>query len=208
LNPVETLRRISQPSSGRTPSFTEAHALKAIELIGEGAGIGRQQLSRELRLGGGTTRTLVSRLKGLGLIGTSRGGMKLTPRGLKLLNEFKEKIPACEFPETDMTVGPRNYAILVRNAGRNVSKGIEQRDAALIAGAEGATTLVYDGRRLRMPGVEMDIDTLTEKYVLEKLTLGEGDVVIIGSASDPFDAEMGAKSAALKLLEIVNDLKV
>ena len=205
MNPVETLRRISESSSGRFPSFTEAHALKALELIGEGAGIGRQQLSRELGLGEGTVRTLLSRMKAAGLLETSRGGTTLTSKGHGLLKRFGELIPAGEFPETDATVGPRNYAILVRGAGESVKKGIEQRDAALIAGADGATTLVHDGDGLVMPGVEVEVDPSTAKHVLDAFKPCRGDVVIIGSARDPLDAEIGAKSAALRLLERMHD---
>jgi len=205
LNPVETLRRISGSSSGRFPSFTEAHALKALELIGEGAGIGRQQLSRELGLGEGTVRTLLSRMKAAGLLETSRGGTTLTSKGHGLLKRFGELIPAGEFPETDATVGPRNYAILVRGAGESVKKGIEQRDAALIAGADGATTLVHDGDGLVMPGVEVEVDPSTAKHILDAFKPCRGDVVIIGSARDPLDAEIGAKSAALRLLERMHD---
>jgi predicted transcriptional regulator len=203
LNPVETLRRISGSSSGRFPSFTEAHALKALELIGGGAGIGRKQLSRELGLGEGTVRTLLSRMKAAGLLETSRGGATLTSEGRGLLERFGELISAGEFPETEVTVGSRNYAILVRGAGSSVNRGIEQRDAALMAGAEGATTLVYDGERLIMPGVEMEIDPAILEHVLDFFEPGREDVVIIGSAQEPLDAEIGAKYAALKLLERV-----
>jgi len=60
---------------------------------------------------------------------------------------------------------------------------------------------VYDGERLRMPGVEMELDSLTVDHVHESLRPGKGDVIIIGSADDLFEAEIGAKSAALKLLD-------
>ncbi|MDH5199458.1 MAG: hypothetical protein OEW93_01105 [Candidatus Bathyarchaeota archaeon] len=112
---------------------------------------------------------------------------------------------ATEFPETNITVGSRNYAVLVRDAGGSVDKGIEQRDAALIAGADGATTLVYDGEKLVMPGVEVEVDPSTAKHILDAFKPCRGDVVIIGSARDPLDAEIGAKSAALRLLERMHD---
>lgn len=206
LNPVDALRKILDLSPGRIPSFTETHALKALELIGNGANIGRQQLSRELRLGEGMIRTLVNRMKGLGLLNTSRGGMTLTPRGKKLLKDINELISSTHFPETEITVGSENYAILVRGAGEDIRKGIEQRDAAMIAGADGATTIIYDGERLLVPGMDMVVGPSTEGYLIENLRPNKGDVIIIGSAKDIFDAEMGAKAAALKLLdETINE---
>jgi len=196
------LQEVSEKAApGRPPAYSEAHVLKALELIGSGEGVGRQQLSRELRLGEGTVRTLVGRLRGLGLLSTSRGGMALTPGGQRLLTAFGEMFSTAEFPDTRMTVGSKNFAVLVRGAGRKIRRGVEERDAAMIAGAEGATTLVYDGERLRMPGVEMELDPMTVDHVHESLRPGKKDVIIIGSADDLFEAEIGAKSAALKLLE-------
>lgn len=190
---------------GRPPAYSEAHVIKALEIIGSGDGIGRQLLSEKLRLGEGTIRTLVRRLRGLGLLSISRGGMTLTEGGLEALLELKERMLATKFPETNITVGSRNYAVLVRGAGGSVDKGIEQRDAALIAGADGATTLVYDGEKLIMPGLEVEVDPATTRHILDAFKPCRGDVVIIGSARDSLDAEIGAKSAALKLLERIHN---
>ncbi len=201
MNPVVALKKVMELSPGKAPSFTEAHALKALELIGIGANIGRQQLSRELRLGEGMIRTLVNRMKGLGLLSTSRGGMTLTPRGKKLLKDINELISSAHFPETEITVGSENYAIVVRGAGEGIRKGIEQRDAAIMAGADGATTVVYNGERFLVPGMNMVVGSSTEGYIVDNLRPKNGDVIIIGSAKDIFDAEMGAKAAALKLLD-------
>jgi hypothetical protein len=198
---LRIVREISEKAApGRPPAYSEAHVLRALVLIGAGKGIGRQQLSKELRLGEGTVRTLVNRMRGRGLLYTSRGGMTLTPEGQKLLTAFGEIFFAAEFPDTQLTVGSSNYAVLVKGAGRKIRRGVEERDAAIIAGAEGATTLVYDGERLQMPGMEMEIDSSTVDHIHKSLRPSKGDVIIIGSANDPFEAEMGAISAALKLL--------
>jgi hypothetical protein len=92
---------------------------------------------------------------------------------------------------------------MVRSAGGEVRKGIEERDAALIAGAEGATTFVYSDGRLLMPGFDTEIDADTMEQLMGLLEPEEGDVIIVGSDEDPFRAEFGAKSAALKLMERV-----
>lgn len=202
MEALRVLRQISRKTApGRPPAFSEAHALKALELIGSGQGIGRQQLSRELDLGEGTIRTLIRRMKEMGLVNTSRGGMSLTGRGKRALGGFRGLLRSTEFPETPITVGSHNHSVLVRGAAGRVRKGVEQRDAALIAGARGATTLLCTGGRLKIPGMELDLDPATREYILERLRPDEGDAIIIGSADDALDAELGAKSAALKLLE-------
>ncbi len=201
LNPLDTLHAISDERTGRIPSFLDAHVLKALELIGSGKGIGRQQLAREIRLGEGTVRTLIRRMREQDLLETSRGGMKLTAKGERLATALKGYLVSTAFPETTLTVSRENYAVMVRGAGGEVRKGIEERDAALIAGADGATTFIYVDGRLLMPGFDTDIDTETTAHVMGLLEPDEGDVIIIGSDEDPFRAEFGAKSAALKLME-------
>jgi len=141
-------------------------------------------------------------MSGRGLIDTSRSGMVLTRTGKEALSRLMELVSATEMPETPITVGSRNYAVLVRGAADSVMKGIEQRDAALMAGAMGATTLVYEGGRLQMPGMEMDVAPSVLRHLLESLRPRGGDVIIIGSAEELLAAEIGAKSAALKLLEM------
>lgn len=202
LNALEIVHQIVERiAPGRPPAYTEAHVLKALELLGGGLGIGRQQLSRELRLGEGTVRTLARRMRGSGLIEATRSGMTLTSRGRDVLVELGGLILTREFPETPITVGSANFAVLVRGVAGDVRMGIEQRDAAMMAGARGATTLIYDGERLRMPGMDLRLNSSTVDFIHENLKPEEGDVIIIGSADDLFDAEIGAKSAAMNLLE-------
>jgi hypothetical protein len=202
LDALNILKEIAgKVAPGRPPAYTEAHALMGIEAIGSGLGIGRQQLSRELGLGEGTIRTLVGRMKALGLIETSRGGMRLTGDGEAILEALGDLFWGCGLTTLPITVGPINYAVLIRGAASKVKSGIEQRDAAIIAGASGATTLVLDDEGLRMPGMEEPMDESVRDLILEELGPSLGDAMIIGSSDDPILAEMAAKSAALKLLE-------
>ena len=202
MDALSILREIAgKVAPGRPPAYTEAHALMGIEAIGKGLGIGRQQLSRELGLGEGTIRTLVGRMKALGLVETSQGGMHLTREGTAALEALGDLAWGCCLPDLPITVGPLNYAVLIRGAAPKVKGGIEQRDAAIIAGASGATTLVLDDQGLIMPGMEAPIAESVRSLIMEELGPSPGDAIIIGSSDDPILAEIAAKSAALKLLE-------
>jgi len=202
LDALSILREIAgKVAPGRPPAYTEAHALMGLEAIGSGLGIGRQQLSRELGLGEGTVRTLVGRMKVLGLVETSRGGMRLTVDGEAALEALGDLFWGCGLPALPITVGPINYAVLIRGAAPKVKGGIEQRDAAIIAGASGATTLVLDDRGLRMPGMVESLDESVRSLIMEEMEPSQGDAIIIGSSYEPILAEMAGKSAALKLFE-------
>ena len=202
MNSLEVVNRLAAKiAPGRPPAYYEAHILKALELIGSEIGIGRHKLSKELGLGEGTIRTLVRRLRKEGLVKASRRGMTLTKAGIDVLSEFGSLIEATQLPETSLTVGPQNYAVLVRGVAELVKLGVEQRDAALLAGAKGASTLLYDGECLHMPGLKLDIVDPNSEFLLERLNPEPGDVIIIGTGDLLLSAEIGAKSAALKLLK-------
>jgi hypothetical protein len=75
---------------------------------------------------------------------------------------------------------------------------------AIMAGAKGATTLIFSKNRLTMPGAEKDVfkDNVTiRNLLLSKLSPKEGDVIIIGSADEKIRAEFGVKMATLQLLK-------
>lgn len=203
---LEVIEKVGEKSApGRTPAFTEAHILKALETLGAGEPVGRIKLSEVLGLGEGETRTLVKHLRNEDVIEVSRTGIVLSKLGKKLLSELRTRIrEEVEVPESSLTVGPHNIAVLIKKAANSVRYGLEQRDAAIKAGALGATTLILGNNRLAMPGVSEDVFANIKSIhdmLIARLRPEEGDVIIIGSADSKRTAEFAAKTAALQLLE-------
>jgi predicted transcriptional regulator len=205
VNLLRTVSKVAEKiAQGRSPSFVEAHVIKALEEIDRKGSIGRLKLSKDLDLGEGEARTLVKHLKNEGLIKISKSGILLSPSGRRLLSGLRRLVSeAIEIPSTPLTVGPLNVAVRVTGMRNSVKYGLEQRDAAIMAGAKGATTLVYAKNTLTMPGTEEDVSRKDPSILalLSKLSLKEGDVIIIGSADQKIKAELGAKTAALELLK-------
>jgi len=199
---------VSKIAPGRTPLFTEAHVIKALEEIEGQEQVGRIKLSRILGLGEGTTRTLIKHLQKENLVEISRSGIELSEFGKRLFSTLRTEISeAIEIPPSPLTVGDSNIAVLVRNAGSAVKYGLEQRDAAMMTGAYGATTLIFSKKRLTMPNLAEDIFKdipLIHNALVSKLNPKENDVIIIGSAEDKRRAELGAKMAAFELLKSRN----
>jgi len=190
---------------GRAPSFMEAHVIKALEVIGSGEAVGRIRLSKMLGLGEGEARTLVKHLRNEGLIEVSRSGIFLSEFGKEVFSDLRSQMgKEMEVPESSLTVGPFNMAIIVRSMAHMVRKGVEQRDAAIRVGASGATTLIFRNKRLIVPGVSEDIlrdAPMIQDLLVSKLKPGENDVIILGSANAKQTAELGAKTAAFELLK-------
>lgn len=203
LKVIEKVARKLAP--GRSPTFTEVHIIKALEIISGEEAVGRIKLSKMLGLGEGATRTLVKHLRSEGIVEILRSGIVLSDAGRKLLSVLRSKIGGeAEVPKSSLTVGSFNVAVLIRDKADVVTHGLEQRDAAIKAGASGATTLVFSRNRLAMPGIGEDVFQNIESIhdmLISELTPKENDVIIIGSADDRLTAEFGAKAAVLELLK-------
>ncbi len=203
---LQVIERVAAKiAPGRAPSANEAQVVKALEIIGAHETVGRIRLSKALALGEGATRTLLKHLKKEGLIEGSRRGIMLSKHGEKLFSSLRSKISeGTEIPKGSLTVGPFNVAVLVRDVAHKVKRGIEQRDAAIKAGALGATTLVFSGNQLIMPfseeAVFENISSI-HSMLISELGPKENDVIIVGSGKNKTSAEIGAKMAALELLK-------
>jgi len=206
LKALETVARVAAKTApGRLPSFGEAHVVEALEKINDEGTMGRLKLSRDLKLGEGEVRTLVRHLDKEGLIEVSRSGISLSEVGKELFSNLRTVLSEqVEIPSSPLTVGCFNVAVQLKGMGSFVKYGLEQRDAAIMAGAKGATTLVVTKKGLVMPGTGEDVSEAGSSIVaaLSKLSLKEGDVMVIGSADEKLKAEFGAKTAALELLKV------
>ncbi|MCW3986192.1 MAG: hypothetical protein NWE91_07290 [Candidatus Bathyarchaeota archaeon] len=193
----------SEKAPGPRHSFSVVHVVKALELISKRP-IGRNKLSKELVLGEGATRTLIQRLKNYGLIKVDRTGCIFSKKGEKLWNALCAIFPRKVFLDrSGLTLAAFNVAVLVKGCGSKVKLGMKQRDAALLMGAKGATTLVFKGGKLMVPpeyrGVAEDFPDIYRK-LMGSLEPEEDDAIIIGSADTLEKAEYGALAAALSIL--------
>jgi len=193
-----------EKAPGPAPSFTVFDLVKTMEIIAETRLIGRGRLSEELGLGEGATRTLIARLTDADLISTSKSGCSLTQKGEKAWQDIRAVLPQkAVLGRNELTFAPYNVAVLVRGRSENVRKGLEQRDAAVRAGARGAATLVFRDDRLLLPTISTDLAEAYPKafsQVTSLMDLEDGDVVIISCADKPREAEYGAIAAAWTII--------
>lgn len=206
MKPLQAIENAaSKIAPGRAPYFIEVHIVKALLVISSQGPVGRVNLTKALGLGEGSIRTLIRHLEKAELIKTSREGIVLTGAGKKLVSSVESVISeAVEVPQSVLTVGAFNMAILVRSAAGLVRAGLEQRDAAIKVGAQGATTLVFTNGRLTMPSASGDVFRNLPKMrdvLISQLKPEEGDTIVIGSADDRLTAEFGAIAAALETLK-------
>ncbi len=203
-----SLKKFIQEIAGRkapgpSTSFTVFHIFYALELMSQKS-LGRNRLAKELNVGDGAVRTIISRLRSAGLIEASKGGCNLTEKGMDTWRQFEEAFPKrAEIPKTELSQSDFNYAFLVKNSGNKVKSGIDQRDAAIIAGARKALVTVFRDGHLQIQSVSDCIEKdypKAAKQILEQLTPEDNDVVIIAGADSALRAKRGAFAAGWTLL--------
>ncbi|MGD0056653.1 MAG: DUF2111 domain-containing protein [Methanomassiliicoccales archaeon] len=189
----------SYSAGGPTPKFSPYHVWKAYRIVDEKGPIGRKALSASLKVGEGSTRTILDRMIKEGSAENTNRGAVLTERGKERLSDsgiFVEEVSL-----DGLTVGKYNYAVLVRGMIHKVKLGCEQRDEAVRGGATGATTLVCKNGKLLFPGDDKYPDQKLVAPLRGVFATEEDDVVIVGSAFTREAAEKGAVSAALAMNE-------
>ena len=203
---IHLLSKVAQRHApSRMLSFDLAHVFKTMQMMADEKKISRSRMMQELGLGEGSIKTLVKHLKMQGLVENSNAGMWLTNKGETLYSKLHILIPKeMDIAKCSVALGKFNHAVLLKDMAPNIKSGIEQRDAAIKAGAVGATTLLCKNERLVLPGTGEDLmrnDQKIHLLIMEKLSPKQNDVIIIGSSQNKKIAEMAAKSAALYTIE-------
>ncbi len=183
---------------GPIPKFKEYHIWKAMWCLSRESPLGRKSLSARLNIGEGSTRTILTILQDAGIVSIRKNGISLSPEGRVTWAEIMMDVHPME--DDDITIGKANCAVRVPRAGVRVNMGCEERDAAIKAGAIGATTLLYSNGVLMFPGNEYPVNPKTQRTLQNMFDLRNDDAIIIGTAETVEMAEEGAVTAALELI--------
>ncbi|MCW4009845.1 MAG: DUF4443 domain-containing protein [Candidatus Bathyarchaeota archaeon] len=199
---VEGLLEVKAP--GPPLSFSVFHLFYALEMLSEKT-VGRNRLAEHLNVGEGAIRTIVRRFVEADLMTTSQMGCCLSVKGLNLWRGFESVFPLrAEFLQTELTPCEHNYAFLVRGCSCSVGSGIEQRDAAVMAGAIRALIIVFRNGRLRIESVSEDIGDVfpdAASQILQELNPQDNDIIVVAGGDTSLNAKRGAFAASWSLLD-------
>jgi predicted transcriptional regulator len=209
-NMATPLKKFMQQIAGKkapgpSTTFTIFHVFYALELLSQKP-LGRNKLAEKLKVGDGAVRTIISRLREAGLIETSKEGCNLTKKGMDVWRQFEEIFPKrMEIPRSELSESDFNFAFLVKNCGQKVESGIDQRDAAIIAGARKALVIVFKNGHLCIESVSEAAEKQYPKaasLILRDLMPKENDVVIVAGADSALKAKRGAFAASWSLIRV------
>ncbi len=126
-------------------------------------------------------------------------------RGLAYGKNLKKSFPRrVEIEKNELTSSEYNYAFLIKNSGHKVKSGIEQRDAAIVAGARNVIAIVDKGGSLAIDAVSVNIEKSFPKVtsqIFQNIKPNDNDVIIIAGADSPLKAKHGAFHASWTLLD-------
>jgi hypothetical protein len=194
------MKILDLPKYGPVHRFADYHVYRTLLLLSDGRRRGRKSLADAVKVGEGSMRTIVEFLREKGYVDVKQTGIKISYKGQEFLRNLPIRMERLE--PSDISIAVRNVAVLVRSRAEKISLGIEQRDAAIKAGAEGATTIVIKGGKMLVPP---DYYLDKERPEIAKglrnlLSPNDGDIVIVGAAEEYERAEDGALAAAFALL--------
>jgi hypothetical protein len=202
---LESLRQVlSADYRGPKAVFTQVDVLKALLAIGDSGTVGRGKLGMLTGLGQGEVRTLIKRMKDNQMIEIEANGCRLSKKGdkeyemVRSLLSWSSKVNAAP-----LGLGEHCWAVIVRGAAKRVRYGIEQRDEAIRAGANGAFTANFLSSRFTVPGEGTDCekDGADEPWItIRKASPHDGDAIIVTGSGTGSDAENGALAAFLTLV--------
>jgi predicted transcriptional regulator len=207
---VSSLKKFMQQIAGKkapgpSTTFTIFHVFYALELLSQKP-LGRNKLAEKLNVGDGAVRTIINRLREAALIETSKEGCNLTKKGMDIWQQFQEIFPKrVEIPKSELAGSEFNFAFLVKKSGQKVESGIDQRDAAIIAGARKALVIVFKNGHLCIESVS---DCIEKQYpkaanlILKELMPQEDDVIIISGADSYLKSKRGAFAASWSLISV------
>ncbi|MGD6810091.1 MAG: DUF4443 domain-containing protein [Candidatus Bathyarchaeia archaeon] len=190
---------------GPSTTFAPFHIYCALELLSHEP-LGRNKLADRLGVGDGAVRTIISRLKEAGLISNTKEGCMLTQKGQEVWHQFEQVFPKrSEIPKTELTTSEFNYGFMIKDCGEKIKSGIDQRDAAIIAGAKRAIVLVANQGCIHVASVDQCIEeaypAAANEILKKMMPQNSQDVIIIAGAETPLKAKTGAFAAAWSLLD-------
>ncbi len=174
-------------------------------LVSEGE-IGRYRLAKMLDVPQGVARGLLARMKRGGLITVHhRSGAKASRKGINRLAHLMKRNHLRHVERLDEQVlglGQEGVVFQVAGCSKKIGRGIEQRDAAVRAGATGAVTFVFDDRTLVFPDTKEPVtkrSPATFQYLKRRLEMRKGDAVLVAFGNSWWEAAKGGFAAVRTL---------
>ncbi|MCS7106920.1 MAG: hypothetical protein NZ902_02315 [Acidilobaceae archaeon] len=191
---AELVLKAAEPVRGGSPSYSPYHVLQALRLASS-ATVGRIRLSQALGIGEASAKTLIARLKELGLAEASPEGVKASEKGEEVLRAIEGSV---EFSQVSLPFEGWESAVVatIREVPppRDLVKVYTIRDKIVREGCEKVIVGGREGGETFYPGLPDDVKALIDAGLTSKR---EGTLIIV-----PESCREHLIAASLRLLSI------
>ena len=182
---------------GNQPNYSKMDILRCFLRLGRNTS--RKELAKNLKLGEGTTRTILDILKSRKLLDSTKKGHFLSRKGTRMLEMISNNISVPKklgikeiYPEYI------KFGVRVRDV-KNLRNLYNLRDTAVKNGADGAVILKFENK--------LYVPESGENYRYEELEkifeFKNNDILVVGFSHNKRAAENGALSIAVELSSIL-----
>jgi hypothetical protein len=134
------------------------------------------------------------------LLASKPRGQELSAKGRKQVEFYLKNFTMPELAELDAVSG-KACVMVLHKACNKITTGLNEREIAVRAGADGAILLKYVNGRLSFPCEDISLDSYPKtKAFLAGKKLAENDLIVIGFAGNVEKAVDGALGIVLHLL--------
>lgn len=207
---LKVLAKVIEEDETRPKSFHIGHVVLAIFELDREKPISREKLSNLLGLGGGAIRSLLTRLNLNHLVSITYHGIRLRGIGIESNKKLREAIGGpFEVSLEYLGVDTYNVVFIIRGIEKERFKPLEIRDLVVKFGGTGATLCVYREGKIEVPFVVDDLfkQSPHDYYVIKKLGLNEGDLILIVSAPSLVSAKVSGAAAIATALQRIEQKK-
>lgn len=214
---VRILNNVARCRGGIRPGFNRYHAYLALTLLSNGKPVGRKVLSRVLGIGEGSVRTLIRRLREVGLVRVDPvAGILITDLGTKVVDALGSRlviIGSVDLSFSDICSECRISTILLKD-GVNVVKRVGVlyvRDLIVKNGGNGGLIIYYLDNEFKLPNskhlyVVEDPSLWYDLLSQRGIDIHGGDCLISAICRKNDDnCLMYVVEAILEILEVYND---
>lgn len=200
---LDSLSKGEQPK-GPAPAFSSVHIIKSLLIIDSECSIGRIALSKRMRIGEGSVRTIIKKMVEKGIIAVdSIGGCALTGLGASIVGELKATLIRIKpFELVEMGIETPCCAIHIRSSIDKMPL-TKLRDIAVRNGADGMVIFSYSGQKFALPSIATDLSVSyleLESRLRKEFSVLEGDSIMVAFSCDLESAENGAIATALAIM--------
>ncbi len=191
---------------GRVRKRSERKALLLLLCLQLAGPVGRYRLKEILNLAEheGVVKLMLEELRREKVVTTSKLGCELSGQGRKYLNSKLREYGIKKYSAVDLSpfhTGQEAYCIQVAKCAERIGNGMEQRDIAVRAGADGAIVIAVEDGVLTVPP-EYSLDKNFPEVAArlrDQFAPARQDVIVVGLSSEKWRAVEGALAASMSL---------